>query len=72
MVFIKDGCSFHYAHTWSKSGFSICSRHLVTSKITIGSALWLYLHDGDDAGDHDDEVGQPPVVPQASRDYAER
>ena len=32
MVFIIDGCSFHYAHTWSKSGFSICSRHLVTSK----------------------------------------
>ena len=24
MVFILDGCSFHYAHTWSKSGFSIC------------------------------------------------
>ena len=32
MVFILDGCSFHYAHTWSKSGFSICWRHLVTSK----------------------------------------
>ena len=24
MVFILDGCSFHYAHTWSKSGISIC------------------------------------------------
>ena len=22
--FIIDGCSFHYAHTWSKSGISIC------------------------------------------------
>ena len=32
MVFILDGCSFHYAHTWSKSGISICWRHLVTSK----------------------------------------
>ena len=24
MVFILDGCSFHYAHTWSKSDISIC------------------------------------------------
>ena len=24
MVFIIDGYSFHYAHTWSKSGISIC------------------------------------------------
>ena len=32
MVFILDGCSFHYAHTWSKTGFSICWRNLVTSK----------------------------------------
>ena len=24
MVFIIDGCSVHYAHTWSKSGVSIC------------------------------------------------
>ena len=24
MVFIFDGCSFDYAHTWSKSGISIC------------------------------------------------
>ena len=24
MVFILDGCSFDYAHTWSKSVFSIC------------------------------------------------
>ena len=23
MVFILDGCSFHYAHKWSKSGISI-------------------------------------------------
>ena len=32
MVFILDGCSIHYAHTWSESGISICLRHLVTSK----------------------------------------
>ena len=32
MVFRLDGRSFDYAHTWSKSGFSICLRHLVTSK----------------------------------------
>ena len=24
MVFRLDGCSFDYAHTWSKSGFSFC------------------------------------------------
>ena len=30
-----------------------------------------YLHDGDDAGDHDHEVGRLPVVPQAARDDAE-
>ena len=24
MVFILDGCSFQHAHTWSKSGISIC------------------------------------------------
>ena len=30
--FIIDGCSLNYAHTWSKSGLSICWRHLVTSK----------------------------------------
>ena len=30
--FILDGCSFHYAHIWSKSGIPICWRHLVTSK----------------------------------------
>ena len=24
MVFILDGCPFHYGHTWSKSGNSIC------------------------------------------------
>ena len=27
MVFILDGCSFNYAHTWSKSDISICWRH---------------------------------------------
>ena len=32
MVCRLDCCSFDYAHTWSKSGFSICWRHLVTSK----------------------------------------
>ena len=32
MVFILDGCSFNYAHIWSKKGISICGRHLVTSK----------------------------------------
>ena len=42
-------------------------------QITIVLAtLVVYLHDGDDAGDHDDEVGQPPVVSQTPRDYAER
>ena len=30
--FILDGCSFHYAHIWSKSGISICLRHFVASK----------------------------------------
>ena len=30
--FILDVCSFNYAHTWSKSGISICWRHLVTLK----------------------------------------
>ena len=30
--FILDGCSFYYAHIWSKSGISICWRHLVTSE----------------------------------------
>ena len=24
MVFVIDGCSFHYAHTWIKSGISTC------------------------------------------------
>ena len=33
MVFILDGCSIHYAHTWSKSGISICWRHFVTLKV---------------------------------------
>ena len=35
MACLLDGCSFHYAHTWSKSDFSICSRHLVTSKESL-------------------------------------
>ena len=30
-----DGCSFHYAHTWSKSGILICWRHLVTLKESL-------------------------------------
>ena len=34
-VFILDGCSFHYAHTWNKSSISICWRHLVTCKERI-------------------------------------
>ena len=38
--FIIDGCSFNYAHTWSKSGFSICSRHLVTSKESLNSIFF--------------------------------
>ena len=37
MVFILDGCSFHYAHTWSKSGISICRRHLIPSKESSNS-----------------------------------
>ena len=41
MVFITDGCSFHCAHTWRKSGFSICSRHLVTSKEQLNSIFFL-------------------------------
>ena len=32
LFFIRDGCSFHYANIWSKSGMSICWRHLVRSK----------------------------------------
>ena len=40
MVFIIDGCSFYHAHTWSKSGFSICSRHLVTSKESLNSIFF--------------------------------
>ena len=40
MVFILDGCSFDYAHTWSKSGISICWRHLVTSKESSNPILF--------------------------------
>ena len=32
MVFILDGCSFHYAHICGNPGISICRRHFVTSK----------------------------------------
>ena len=41
VVFIIDGCSFHYAHTWSKSGISICWRHLVTSKVSSNSIFFF-------------------------------
>ena len=48
MVFILDGCSFHYAHTWSKSDNSICWRHLVTSKESSNPIFFLgkrpYFH----------------------------
>ena len=41
MVVIIDGCSFHHAHIWSKSGFFlICSRHLVTSKESLNSIFF--------------------------------
>ena len=40
MVFTIDGCSFRYAHTWSKSGISICWRHLVTSKESSNSIFF--------------------------------
>ena len=33
MVFRLDGCSFYYAAILSKSGISICWRHLDTSKV---------------------------------------
>ena len=32
MVFRLDGCWFHHAHIWSKSGISIFGKHLATSK----------------------------------------
>ena len=35
MVFILDGCSFHYAHLWGKSGISICWRHLIVIKRVV-------------------------------------
>ena len=41
MVFIIDGCSLRYAHTWSKSGISICWRHLVTSKESSNSIFFF-------------------------------
>ena len=40
---ILDGCSFDYAHTWSKSGFSICWRHLITSKES-SNPIYFHLH----------------------------
>ena len=41
MALILDGCSFHYAHTCSKSGFPICWRHLVTSKESSNPIFFL-------------------------------
>ena len=41
VVFIIDGCSFHFAHTWSKSGISVCWRHLVTSKESSNPILFF-------------------------------
>ena len=38
--FRLDGCSFCYAHIWSKSGISICWKHLVTSKESSNSILF--------------------------------
>ena len=32
MIFRLDDCSFYYARIWSKSGISICFKHLVKSK----------------------------------------
>ena len=40
MVSILDGCSFHYAHTWSKSDMSIYWRHVVTSKESSNSIFF--------------------------------
>ena len=48
MVFILDGCSFRYAHIWSKSGISICQKHLVPSKESSNPIFFfgkdLFLH----------------------------
>ena len=41
MVFILDGCSFDYAHTWSKSDFPTCCKHLVTSKESSNPGNYL-------------------------------
>ena len=41
LLFI-DGCSFPYAHTWSKSDISICWRHLVTSKESSNSIFFSW------------------------------
>ena len=41
MVILLDGCSFHYFRIWSKSGISICSRHLVTSKESLNPGFFL-------------------------------
>ena len=41
IVLIIDGCSFHDAHTWNKSGISICWRHLVTS-IESSNPIFLF------------------------------
>ena len=42
LTMVKDGCSFHYTHTWSKSDISICWRHLVTSKESSNPILFLW------------------------------
>ena len=48
MVFILDGCSFYYTHTWSKSGISIWWRHLAISKEWSNPIFflgkYLFLH----------------------------
>ena len=45
MVFILDGCSFDFVHKWSKSGISICWRHLVTSTESSNPTI-LYKYHG--------------------------
>ena len=41
MVFIIDGGSFHYAHTWSISGILNCWRPLVTSEESSNPIFFL-------------------------------
>ena len=43
VVFGLDDCSFGFARTWSELGFTICQRHLVTSKESsnrVSCATW--------------------------------